>query len=178
MVNEGNVQLRGSKRKRGNSSIATMRWGNKFFECFHNVPIHHAFYCNNFRAHRCYILYIHVHFCWYCNQTQLGIFRTRGGNHLLGSWQTLCFRIIYCLPLASSALKHAKDYSHGQPKPANFVAVGIPILDMTETPPEAWKCWKMFIQNTLKRLVWADHPKTQYLPFWAPKFWPSPQTIS
>jgi hypothetical protein len=25
-------------------------------------------------------------------------------------------------------------YSHGQPKPTYFVAVGIPILDMTETP--------------------------------------------
>ena len=30
-------------------------------------------------------------------------------------------------------------------KPANFVAMGIPILDMTETPLEAQKCWKMFI---------------------------------
>jgi hypothetical protein len=36
-------------------------------------------------------------------------------------------------------------YSRGQPKPTYFVAVGIPILDMTETPPEAQKCWKTFI---------------------------------
>ena len=34
---------------------------------------------------------------------------------------------------------------HGQPKLANFVAVGIPILDMMETPTEAWKYWKPFI---------------------------------
>jgi hypothetical protein len=48
---------------------------------------------------------------------------------------------------------------------ANFVAMCIPILDMTETPPEAWKCWKTFIWNVLKKLVQADHLKTQYLPF-------------
>jgi hypothetical protein len=40
----------------------------------------------------------------------------------------------------------SKDmYSRRQPKPTYFVAVGIPILDMTETPPEARKCWKTFI---------------------------------
>jgi hypothetical protein len=56
-------------------------------------------------------------------------------------------------------------YSPGQPKPAYFAAVGIPIRDMTETTPEARKCWEAFIYSVLKRLAQADHPKTQYLPF-------------
>jgi hypothetical protein len=30
-------------------------------------------------------------------------------------------------------------------KPANFVAVGIPIQDMTGTTPKAQTCWKTFI---------------------------------
>jgi len=46
-----------------------------------------------------------------------------------------------------------------------FAAVGIPIWNMTGTPPEAQKWWKTFIYNVLKRLAQADHPKTQYLPF-------------
>jgi hypothetical protein len=36
-------------------------------------------------------------------------------------------------------------YSHGQTKPAYFVAVGIPIWDMMETPLEARKCLKTCI---------------------------------
>jgi hypothetical protein len=45
----------------------------------------------------------------------------------------------------TSSIPALQPYSHGQPKPTYFVAVGIPILDMTETPPEAQKCWKTFI---------------------------------
>jgi hypothetical protein len=36
-------------------------------------------------------------------------------------------------------------YRHGQTKPAYFAAVGIPIWDMTGTPPEGRKCWKTCI---------------------------------
>ena len=36
-------------------------------------------------------------------------------------------------------------YSSGQPKPAYFAAVGIPIWDVTGTPPEARKGWKRVI---------------------------------
>ena len=42
-----------------------------------------------------------------------------------------------------------------------FAAVGIPIRDMTGTPPEARKWWKTFIYSVLKRLARANHPKTQ-----------------
>ena len=41
--------------------------------------------------------------------------------------------------------KPLSGYSGGQTKPAYFVAMGIPIWDMTETPPEARKCWKTWI---------------------------------
>jgi hypothetical protein len=36
-------------------------------------------------------------------------------------------------------------YSSGQLKPTYFEAVGIPIWNMTGTPPEAQKCWETFI---------------------------------
>ena len=63
-------------------------------------------------------------------------------------------------------------------KACYFVAMSIPIQDMMGTPLEAHKWWKTFIYSVLKRLAWANHPKTQYLPFWTSKIWPSPQTIS
>ena len=45
----------------------------------------------------------------------------------------------------SSYIRVPAVHSRGQPKPAYFVAVGIPIRDMTGMPPEARKCWKTSI---------------------------------
>jgi hypothetical protein len=42
-------------------------------------------------------------------------------------------------------LELAYLYSSGQPKPAYFGGVRIPILDMTGTPLEARKCRETFI---------------------------------
>ena len=67
---------------------------------------------------------------------------------------------------------------HKQSPPILWPWVSIPIRDMTGTPPEARKCWKTFIYSVLKRLARADHPKTQYLPFLASKFWRSPQQLA
>ena len=40
------------------------------------------------------------------------------------------------------------------------------------------KCWETLIYYISKRLAQVDHFKTQYLPFWASKFWQSPKQLA
>src|ERR1700736_6132841 len=102
--------------------------GNNF-ECFHDVPIHYVFYCNYFRPHRRYLSYTTS--ADDCNQTRLGIFHAHEGDHLLGSCQTLSFRIISCLPLVYTMSKFCKGLAGDpprMPKEVPMSTVGVTIL--------------------------------------------------
>ena len=76
------------------------------------------------------------------------------GDHLLKKraifmkWTlfTITLMIYYLLAhFCTLILSSLSNYSHGQPKPTCFVAMGIPIWDMTGMLPKAWKCWKTSI---------------------------------